>query len=94
MLIAFQQGRTGAIDIARMMTKRLSIAGATLRARSAEVKEEIAAVLGARIWPLMDAGRVRPVIDTVYSVEQAALAHERLASGAAAGKLLLRMRRE
>lgn len=93
-LIAFQQGRTGAIDIARMMTKRLSIAGATLRARSAEVKEEIAAVLGARIWPLMDAGRVRPVIDTVYFVEQAALAHERLASGAAAGKLLLRVRRE
>ncbi|WP_256943343.1 NAD(P)H-quinone oxidoreductase [Achromobacter xylosoxidans] len=90
-LIAFQQDRMASIDIARMMMKRLSIVGATLRARSAEVKAEIAVALRERIWPLIEAGAIRPVVDSVYAMGQAEAAHERLASGAVSGKLLLRV---
>ncbi|GFN28342.1 NAD(P)H quinone oxidoreductase [Achromobacter denitrificans] len=90
-LIAFQQGRMGAIDIARVMTKRLSILGATLRARSDEVKGEIAVELRERIWPLVEEGRVRPVVDSVYALGEAEGAHERLAAGVVSGKVLLRV---
>lgn len=90
-LIAFQQDRMASIDIAQLMTKRLSIAGATLRARSDDVKAEIAVALQERIWPLIEAGTIRPVVDSVCSMGQAEAAHERLASGAVSGKLLLRI---
>lgn len=88
-LIAFQQGRMGAIDIARVMTKRLSILGATLRARSDEVKGGIAVELRERVWPLIEEGKVRPVVDSVYALGEVEGAHERLASGGSSGKLLL-----
>ncbi|HEY9273436.1 NAD(P)H-quinone oxidoreductase [Achromobacter sp.] len=90
-LIAFQQDRMASIDIARLMTKRLSIAGATLRARSDDVKAEIAVALQEHIWPLIEAATIRPVVDSVYSMGQAEAAHERLASGEVCGKLLLRI---
>ena len=80
-LIAFQGGRFASFDIARMMMRRLSITGATLRSRSVAFKTEIAHTLLEKIWPLIDEGRIRPVIDRVYALNNATDAHNRMESG-------------
>jgi len=71
------------------MRQRLTITGSTLRVRPVEEKGRIARALRERVWPLLAAGRVRPVIDTRFPLEQAAEAHRRMESGAHFGKILL-----
>lgn len=64
--IAFLRGAEGRIDIRKMMLRRLSLIGFTLRARSAEFKGAVAAAVRREIWPLIECGRIRPVIDKVF----------------------------
>ena len=75
-----------------IMTERLTITGSTLRPRSPQEKGAIAAALEREVWPLVEDGRVRPIIDTVYPLEEAARAHARLESGDAIGKVVLDVR--
>jgi NADPH2:quinone reductase len=89
--IAFLRGTEARIDIRTMMHKRISLIGSTLRSRSKEFKSAIAAELQREIWPLIEAGRIRPVIDQVFDLEDVVKAHERLDSGLQVGKILLRM---
>ena len=88
-LVAFQGGSSATFDIPRLMTRQLTIAGATLRHRPEAFKARIAAELHEHIWPLIKQGRIHPFIDSRYPLAQAAEAHERLASGVARGKILL-----
>ena len=76
--IAFQRGSKVTIDMMRVMLKRLTLTGSTLRIRSAEVKAAIARAVEAKVLPLIADGRIRIVIDATYPLVDAAKAHERM----------------
>jgi NADPH:quinone reductase-like Zn-dependent oxidoreductase len=71
------------------MQKRLIHTGSTLRPRSPAEKAVIADALLTRVWPLIEAGRCKPVIDSVFPLSEAAQAHARMESGAHVGKIVL-----
>jgi NADPH:quinone reductase-like Zn-dependent oxidoreductase len=73
------------------MLKRLTLTGSTLRIRTPAEKGAIARALEAEVWPLLAAGRVRPVIDAIFPLADAAAAHARLESGEVIGKIVLRV---
>ena len=87
--IAFLEGSKCQIDLNSLMRKRLSIVGSTLRPQSVESKARIAASLEQNVWPLVESGLVRPVIDCRLPLEQAAAAHARMEDGQHIGKILL-----
>ena len=89
--IATIGGSQVAADLRAIMTKRLIVTGSTLRGRPVIEKTALRDQLQERVWPLIDAGRLRPVIDRVFPLEQAAEAHRRIHSSAHIGKLLLRI---
>ena len=92
--IAFLEGSKCQLDLNALMRKRLTIVGSTLRPQSVESKARIAAALEETVWPLVEAGLVRPVIDTRLPLDQAAAAHARMEAGQHIGKILLeRIRR-
>lgn len=88
-LIAFLKGSRVEVDLMKLMLKRQTITGSTLRARSDADKAAIAAAVEATVWPWVAAGRVRPVIDSRFALADVAKAHERLDTMAHAGKVLL-----
>ena len=90
--IAVQEASKSRIDLFALMLKRLSIVGSTLRPQSVESKARIAAALEAQVWPLVESGLVRPVIDTRLPLEEAAAAHARMEAGRHIGKILLQRR--
>jgi NADPH2:quinone reductase len=88
-IIAFLKGPHSDLNLMRLMLKRLTLTGATLRSRSNEEKARIARDVERVVWPWVEAGKVRPVIDSTFPLEQAEQAHQRLQSGAHAGKVIL-----
>ena len=88
-MIAHQKGATAELDFAQVMVKRLTITGSTLRPQSVEAKARIAAALRREVWPLLESGRIAPVIDRVFPLEAAAEAHARMESSAHVGKIIL-----
>ena len=88
-MIAHQKGPKVEFNFAAAMVKRLTITGSTLRPQSVEAKARIAADLRREVWPLLDAGRIAPVIDRTFPLEAAAEAHARLESSAHIGKIVL-----
>lgn len=89
--IAFLRGMEGRIDIRRMMQKRLTVTGSTLRSRSDEFKTQLANTVRREVWPLVELGRIRPMIDKVFDLEDVVAAHEHLDAGQQVGKILLRL---
>jgi NADPH:quinone reductase len=89
--IAFLKGQKTTVDLRPIMVKRLIHTGSTLRPRSPAEKAVIADALRARVWPLLEAGRCRPVIDSVFPLAEAAKAHERIENPGHAGKIVLTM---
>jgi len=89
--IAFLQGSKADLDMMPVMIKRLTVTGSTLRARPAADKARLADELRARIWPHLEQGRMLPVIDHVYGLEEAIDAHRRMESSGHIGKLMLRV---
>ncbi len=87
--IAFLRGPRAEIDLSRIMRKRLTVTGSTLRARPADEKARIARAVEETVWPWIADARVRPIIDSVFALTDARAAHERLESGDHAGKILL-----
>ena len=77
------------MDLWPIMGKRLTITGSTLRPRTPAEKGAIARALEAEVWPLIEAGRVRPLIDATFPLEEAAEAHRRLESRAHVGKIVI-----
>lgn len=87
--IAFLRGSKATVNFARVMLKRLHHTGSTLRARDVAFKAAIAAALEARVWPLIEAGRVKVVIDSTYPLAEVAAAHARMETNAHVGKIVL-----
>ena len=87
--IAFLQGSRVQLDLMPLMLKRLTLTGSTLRAQSPAAKTQIAQELEQQLWPLIAAGKIRPVIDSVYSLAQVAEAHQRMESNQHIGKLVM-----
>ncbi len=87
--IGLMGGSDTTISLRRILLKRLTITGSTLRIRSVAEKGAIAAALEREVWPLIERGRVAPVVDATLPLDQAAEAHRRLESGEVIGKLVL-----
>ncbi len=88
-MIAFLQGPQADVSLIRLMLKRLTLTGSTLRSRSKQEKARIAREVERVVWPWIEAGKVRPVIDSTFPLADAEAAHARLQSGAHAGKVVL-----
>ncbi|WP_308468926.1 NAD(P)H-quinone oxidoreductase [Rathayibacter soli] len=89
MSIANRSGADSTISINALMVKRGLIWGTTVRARPFAERAEIIAEVRANVWPLVESGRVRPIVDSVFPLERAADAHRRMESSAHTGKILL-----
>jgi len=87
--IAFLRGAKAEVDLSRVMQKRLVITGSTLRPRSVAEKGEIAFRLARSVWPAIESGVIRPVIDSVFPFAQAADAHRRMETSQHIGKIML-----
>ncbi len=87
--IAMLRGRMAKIDLALLLTKRLTLYGATLRARPVEQKARIAEALKIRVWPLLESGTIKPVIYHTFPLTEAHLAHQLMESGTHVGKIVL-----
>ena len=89
-IIATLGGARASIDLPKLMRRRLTITGSTLRPRPVAFKGAIARKLHEVIWPFIEAGKIRPVIHEVFRAEEAAKAHALMESSAHIGKILLR----
>jgi NADPH:quinone reductase-like Zn-dependent oxidoreductase len=87
--IAVQRGPKAEIPIWQVMAKRLTLTGSTLRARDAAFKAALADELRREVWPHLDAGTIRPVIDSTFPLADAAGAHRRMESSLHIGKIVL-----
>lgn len=90
--IAFLESPRVEIDFSIVMRKRLWLTGSLLRPRTAAQKSEIAAAVEANVWPLVEEGRVAPVIDSVFPLARAADAHRHMEAGGHIGKIVLDVR--
>lgn len=87
--ISFQRGSEVALDLRPMMVKRLVLTGSTLRGRSLAEKASVAQAVRERVWPLIECGTVRPIIEAIYPLENSGEAHKRLEAGRHFGKIVL-----
>jgi NADPH2:quinone reductase len=88
-LINMMMGKDVQVDLSRVMTKRLTITGSTLRARDTAFKAAIAQNLEKTIWPLLASGQIKPIINAVFPAEKAADAHKLMESSEHIGKIVL-----
>jgi NADPH2:quinone reductase len=88
-LIALLGGASAQIPLDQVLVRRLTITGSTLRPRPVPFKSAIASALRERIWPLIESGRIRPVIYQTFTLEQAADAHRLMESSTHVGKIVL-----
>ncbi|MGC8201607.1 NAD(P)H-quinone oxidoreductase [Aliiroseovarius sp. PTFE2010] len=89
--IAFLQSPRVEMNFAPVMMRRLTITGSTLRPQSVQAKAAIADELRANVWPLLDAGRIGPVMDSEFALADAAKAHARMESSQHIGKIVLKV---
>lgn len=90
-IIALLGGAKGEVNFSEILRRRLTVTGSTLRPRPVAFKQDIANKLRERIWPLLEAGRIKPVIFRTFSLEQAADAHALMESSAHVGKIMLQI---
>jgi putative PIG3 family NAD(P)H quinone oxidoreductase len=89
--LGLQGGTTGELDLGRLMSVRGSVTAASLRAQPPERKTAIVSATRAFVWPALDSGEVRPIIDSVFDLADVAAAHRRVESSEHIGKVLLRV---
>lgn len=89
--IAFLSGPKVALNFAQIMTRRLTVTGSTLRPQSDLAKARIAQDLREVVWPLIEAGKLTPVMDSEFALEEAAAAHARMESSGHIGKIVLKV---
>ncbi|HEX4762041.1 MAG TPA: NAD(P)H-quinone oxidoreductase [Sphingomicrobium sp.] len=87
--IAFQRGATAEIAISDVMRRRLTLTGSTLRSRSVEFKTMVADEIAKTVWPYVEGGKLKPVIDSSFPLSRAAEAHARMDAGDHVGKIVL-----
>jgi putative PIG3 family NAD(P)H quinone oxidoreductase len=88
-VIALLGGNMAEVNFGALMMKRLTVTGSTLRPRSVEQKGAIAKALRQKVWPLLEAGKIRPQIYKTFSLKEAAAAHTLMESSAHIGKIVL-----
>ena len=93
-LIAFLGGTKTSLDLSDILRRRLTITGSTLRPRAVEFKATVAQALREKIWPLIEAGKIRPVIYKTFGLDDAAAAHALMESSEHVGKIMLDVRRK
>ena len=91
--IAVQRGATTEIPIVDIMRRRLMLTGSTLRPRPVEFKTMVADEIAQTVWPFVEGGRLKPVIDRIYPLAEANAAHQRMESGEHVGKIVLEIAR-
>ena len=89
--IAFQRGPIAEVPIVEIMRRRLTLTGSTLRPRDVRFKTMVADELAKTVWPYVEGNRLKPVIDQVFPLAEAAAAHVRMESGDHVGKIVLLM---
>lgn len=89
--IATLGGAESTINMARLMVKRVTITGSTLRPRTREVKAGFARAVETKVWPLIASGRFRVVLDSTFPLRNAADAHRRMETSAHIGKIVLKI---
>ncbi len=87
--IAYQKGTVAEIDFNPLLRKRLSLAATTLRGRTNDEKGAIRDAVLKTVWPLLEKGRIRPLVDSYFPLEQAQKAHETMRNSGHIGKILL-----
>jgi putative PIG3 family NAD(P)H quinone oxidoreductase len=87
--IAVQRGAEATVPLFEIMRRRLTLTGSTLRARDAEFKAMVADELARHVWPQVEAGALKPVIDRTFPLADAAEAHRRMEGGDHIGKIVL-----
>jgi NADPH:quinone reductase-like Zn-dependent oxidoreductase len=87
--IAVQRGASAEVQIFDIMRRRLTLTGSTLRPRPVEFKTMVADEIARTVWPYVEGGRLRPVIDKVFPLDQVDAAHERMEAGKNIGKIVL-----
>ena len=90
-IIALLGGASGSINFGEIMRRRLTITGSTLRPRPISFKQDIAQQLQQRIWPLLESGKIKPVIFKTFSLDQAAQAHALMETSTHVGKIMLQV---
>jgi putative PIG3 family NAD(P)H quinone oxidoreductase len=89
-VIGLQGGREASLDLSALMAKRAALIATTLRARPAEEKSTIVAAVREHVWPLLESGEIRPVVDRIVPMSAVAEAHRIVGAGEHMGKVLLR----
>jgi putative PIG3 family NAD(P)H quinone oxidoreductase len=92
--IAVQRGPSAEIPIFDIMRRRLTLTGSTLRPRSIEFKTMVADEIAKTVWPYVEGGRLKPVIDSIFPLAQVAEAHARMETGDHVGKIVLEVRQK
>jgi NADPH2:quinone reductase len=90
-LIALLGGAKAALDLGQVLRRRLTITGSTMRPRPIAFKAAIASKLRDRVWPLLEAGKIKPVIYKTFPLEQAAQAHALMETSTHVGKIMLKV---
>ncbi len=88
-LIALLGGAKSMVDLGQVLRRRLTLTGSTLRPRPVAFKAAIAVSLRDKVWPLLESGKIRPVIHATFPLEQAAAAHALMESSTHIGKIVL-----
>ena len=87
--IAIQGGAEATVSMAQVMVRRLTLTGSTLRARPVAFKGLLADEIHRNVWPYVEEGKLRPVMDTSFPLREAAAAHARMEAGDHIGKIVL-----
>jgi NADPH2:quinone reductase len=88
-IIALLGGASGKVDFGQIMRRRLTVTGSTLRPRPVAFKQMIADKLSQKVWPLIESGKIKPVIFKTFSLEQAEQAHALMETSTHVGKIML-----
>jgi NADPH:quinone reductase len=88
-MIAAQAGATVEVNLGRIMQKRMVLTGSTLRPRNADEKARLAAAIEAKVWPWIEAGELKTIVDATFPLAEAAKAHARIEDGHHLGKVML-----
>lgn len=89
--IAFLQGTELEVDLSEVMMRRLLLTGSTLRPQSDDAKARIAAEVETHVWPMVERGAIKVIIDSEFALKDAPLAHERIESSGHIGKIVMRV---
>ena len=88
-IIALLGGVKGTLDFGQILRRRLTVTGSTLRPRPVSFKAEVAHSLRQHVWPLLEAGKIKPIVHATFPLEEAAKAHAMMEAGEQIGKIIL-----